>query len=61
MRDLTRSDLEQGRALLKAAFREPWRYQQFEIECGACRAHANGTEGDGVPPLHQRRVLVQRG
>jgi hypothetical protein len=33
---LTREELAHGRALLKAAFDGPWRYTQFEIECGPC-------------------------
>ncbi len=49
MKELTREELAHGRALLEAAFTGPWRYKQFEIECGACRAHEQGAKGDGVP------------
>lgn len=33
---LTREDIAKGRTLLQESFEGPWRYKQFEIECGAC-------------------------
>lgn len=56
---LTREELAHGRALLEKAFKAPWRYKMFEIECGTCRADRDGTseedcsnpecDGDSVP------------
>lgn len=44
---LTRAELARGRALLQAAFKEPWRYKQFEIECNACE---NGIGPECINP-----------
>jgi hypothetical protein len=56
---LTRAELAHGRKLLDEAFDGPWRYKQFEIECGVCEGTVDGQEdctnpectgaGGGVP------------
>ena len=56
---LTRTELARGRKLLEEAFDGPWRYKQYQIECGACEGTVDGLEdctnpectgaGGGVP------------
>lgn len=51
MKEISPEELERGKLLLKEAFEGPWRYKQFEIECGECRQYRNGdTDVDCTNP-----------
>jgi len=50
MKELTPEDLAHGRALIEEAFRAPWTYSRWEIDCDACSADGDcsNPECDGV-------------